>query len=145
MINLEEQKEISWYDSFISILFYGNWFPLAALISLILFIPYVFIGLIWGICLQLGILGSDGWEGWQGLYIWVPLGAILYPFVWLLALCLSPFCLIVGLFEPCLVIPKDFPQERWLVAVSYLVTPIIIISMVLVTELLNISKIGLTT
>jgi hypothetical protein len=141
-MKIEEQKETSARSCFIFVLFSGNWFSLGILIFCILSLPYILVGCVWFLCLQLHIFKSgtlEEWEEWNKYYIYYPIISIAYIFIfWPLALCLSPICLLVGLFDPCLVIPEDYPQKRWFVTLSYLTTPITIISMVLITELLSI-------
>ena len=134
-MKLEEQKEISLWVSFKFGLFSGNWFPVAILIFCVLSLPYILIGCIGFICLQLHIFRSgtlEEWEEWNIYYIYWPIVAIIYAFIWPISLCLSPICLIVGLFNPCLVIPEDYPQKRWFVALNYLATPITMIFATLV-------------
>ena len=117
------------------------YFPLLSILAVVVFaicsIPYTILLCLWIVCLPLlwitSLIASDTSskgliEGGFQAFILLPFGATIlctiYIGFYFLSIFTSPFWLLLGLINPELVIPDDFPANRWLVLFTYLIMPI---------------------
>ncbi|WP_309741099.1 MULTISPECIES: hypothetical protein [unclassified Chamaesiphon] len=117
------------------------YFPLLSVLAVVVFaicsIPYTILLCVWIVCLPLlwitSLIPSDTSskelieKGFQA-FILLPFGATIlftiYIVFYFLSIFTSPLWLLLGLINPELVIPDDFPANRWVVLFTYLIMPI---------------------